>query len=121
VRELLGDAIALPQRRIDSRLLSALDALDVDGCAVVEAARAARLSESRLTHLMTDSLGAPPRTWRAWLRLRRAIGRAVLGGTLTEAAHHARFADSAHLTRTSRQLMGVAPSQVMPKTVYVAP
>jgi AraC-like DNA-binding protein len=120
IRELLGDALAVPRRRVDNRLLAAIDALDTGNVEVPEAARAARLSESRLTHLMAEALGAPPRAWRRWLRLRCAIGRAVLhASTLTEAAHHAGFADSAHLTRTCRELLGVAPARVMPKTVHV--
>jgi AraC-like DNA-binding protein len=121
VRELLGDASAVPRRRVDGRLLRALDALESSSLEVVEAARIAKLSESRLTHLMTDSLGAPPRTWRTWLMLRRAISHAVLHGcTLTEAAHRAGFADSSHLTRTCKRLMGVAPARVMPKVLYGA-
>lgn len=120
VRELLGDALAIPRRRVDSRLLRALDALETSGCEVSEAARVARLSEGRLTHLMTETLGAPPRSWRTWLKLRQAIGQAVLHGTtLTEAAHRAGFADSAHFTRSCRRLMGVAPARVMPKVVYL--
>ena len=118
VRELLGDAIAIPRRRVDGRLLRALDVFASSSLEVHQAARAAKLSESRLTHLMTDTLGAPPRTWRTWLMLRRAISHAVRGSTLTEAACRAGFADSAHLTRTCKRLMGVAPARVMPKTIY---
>ena len=39
--------------------------------------------------------------------------------TLTQAAHRAGFADSAHLTRTCKQLTGVRPAQMMPRTVHV--
>ncbi|MET0287345.1 MAG: helix-turn-helix domain-containing protein [Polyangiales bacterium] len=119
VRELLGDALAVTRRRVDARLLRALGALETCDLDVHEAARRAKLSDSRLTHLMTDVLGAPPRSWRTWFKLRRAIGYVVReGSTLTEAAHRAGFADSAHFTRTCRQLMGVAPARVMPKTIY---
>jgi AraC-like DNA-binding protein len=119
VRELLGEALAVPRRRVDGRLLRALDALEATRCEVSEAAEAARMSESRLAHLMTETLGAPPRSWRTWLKLRQAIGHAVMHGTtLTEAAHCAGFADSAHFTRSCRRLMGVAPARLMPKVVY---
>lgn len=118
VRELLGDALRVPRRPVDERLLRALEALE-SGVTVASAANAAGLSEGRFTHLMTEALGAPPREWRAWLRLRRAIGHATLDGhSLTRAAHDAGFADAAHLTRTTRRMLGVAPSQGMPRAVH---
>ena len=87
---------------------------------VAQAALRVDLSESRLTHLMTETLGAPPRTWRTWLMLRRALHETLLGtANLTQAAHCAGFADSAHFTRTCKQLMGVRPAQMLPHTVYV--
>lgn len=121
LREAVGDAARVPARGVDRRLSVALEALEDPRVDVATAAARARLSESRLTHLMTDTLGAPPRTWRAWLRLQRAIHASVFGGVnLTEAAHHAGFADSAHLTRTCKLLTGVRPGQMMPKSVVVA-
>jgi AraC-like DNA-binding protein len=120
LREAVGDATGIPPRRVDPRLAVALEALEDPLTTVAGSASRARLSESRLTHLMTETLGAPPRTWRAWLRLQRAIQASVFGGfNLTEAAHRAGFADSAHLTRTCKQLTGVRPAQMMPKTVVV--
>jgi AraC-like DNA-binding protein len=121
LREAFGDAQALPQRRVDPRVLRALEALELADMSVPEAAAHVGLSDSRLTHLMAAELGAPPRTWRTWFRLRRALREAMFGGkNLTQAAHHAGFADSAHLTRTCKQLMGVRPAQMMPQTIYIA-
>ena len=120
LREALGDALAAPQRRVDGRLLRALDAIDTEGLSVAEASAQQGLSESRMTHLTTETLGAPPRVWRAWFKLQRAIREAALGGAnLTEAAHRAGFADSAHLTRTSKQLLGVRPAEMLPRVVHV--
>ena len=79
------------------------------------------LSASRLTHRMTEALGAPPRAWRAWLRTQAAIGHLLReGSTLTRAAYAAGFADSAHLSRTCRRLMGVRPAMMLPRTVYIS-
>lgn len=120
LREALGDALTPPPRRVDARLLRALDALDGEGLSVVEASARVRLSESRMTHLMTETLGAPPRVWRAWFKLQRAIREVALGtANLTQAAHEAGFADSAHLTRTSKQLLGVRPAEMLPQVVHV--
>jgi AraC-like DNA-binding protein len=121
LREAFGDAQKLPQRRVDKRLLEVLSALESDDLTIEQAAAQVDLSPSRLTHLMSETLGAPPRTWRAWFKLQRAI-HAVLfeSANLTRAAHLAGFVDSAHLTRTCKQLMGVRPAQMLPQTVYLS-
>jgi len=120
LREALGDAFAPAPRRVDQRLLRALDAIDAEGHSVADAAARVGLSESRMTHLTTETLGAPPRVWRAWFKLQRAIREAVLGtANLTQAAHRAGFSDSAHLTRTSKQLLGVRPAEMLPQVVHV--
>ena len=121
LREAMGDALSRPERSVDARLLCALAAIDGRGASVAVAAEQAGLSESRLTHLMTETLGAPPRIWRSWLRLQRALRETMLGGVnLTQAAHRAGFADSAHLTRTCKRLTGVRPARMLPGTVYLA-
>lgn len=109
------DALKVPTRRLDPRIARAVEALDRVDATVHECAARVGLSDSRLTHLMVEELGAPPRAWRAWLRLRRAV-RASLSpaSNLTRAAHEAGFTDSAHLTRTCKQLAGVLPSQMLP-------
>jgi AraC-like DNA-binding protein len=68
------------------------------------------LSASRLTHLFTEQVGIPLRRYVLWLRLRVAITRVQDGDDLTGAAHGAGFADSAHLTRTTREMFGLPPS-----------
>lgn len=68
---------------------------------------------------MTEKLGAPPRTWRPWLRLRNAISEiAFRGANCTQAAHRAGFVDSAHLTRTSKAMFGVTPRYMVAPTVF---
>jgi AraC-like DNA-binding protein len=121
LREAMGDTFAVPERQVDARLLRALAIVEADNASVAEAAQQVGLSESRLTHLMTETLGAPPRLWRSWLRLQRALRETLFNAAnLTQAAHLAGFADSAHLTRTCKQLTGVRPAQMLPRTAYVA-
>ena len=74
------------------------------------AAASAGLSTSHFTHLFTAQVGVPLRRYVLWRRLREAIELAMRGGSLTEAAHAAGFADSAHLSRTFRETFGVTPS-----------
>lgn len=68
------------------------------------------LSASRLTHLFTEQVGIPLRRYVLWSRLQIAITRVRAGDDLTGAAHGAGFADSAHLTRTTREMFGLPPS-----------
>ncbi|PRX46946.1 AraC-like DNA-binding protein [Prauserella shujinwangii] len=75
-----------------------------------QVAVAAGISASRLGHLFRDELGLPFRAYVRWVRLRHAIDHARLGATLTEAAHAAGFADSAHLTRVCHEMFGLPPS-----------
>jgi len=120
LREAAREVMDLPERLLDWRVRRALDAIET-GASVEDAAAAVRLSPSRLTHLTTETLGAPPRMWSTWFKLQRAIQHAAAGHTLTVAAHHAGFADSAHLTRTCKRLTGVLPGRIMPEVVHVLP
>lgn len=76
------------------------------------AARSLGLSSSRLGHLFSAQVGLPFRPYALWLRLQGALAYLARGANLTEAAHGAGFADSAHLTRTFRRMFGVAPSDL---------
>ncbi len=101
----------LPRRSPDDpRLERALAALDQHLAGKVSAqalAQAAHLSLSQLERLFAHQLGLPVRRLVLWRRLRIALHLALAGGTLTEAAHGAGFADSAHFSRTMKQLFGV--------------
>ena len=79
------------------------------------------LSPDRFRHLFAREVGLPYRRYRLWLRLKTAVEETRSGASLTEAAHAAGFADSAHLTRTFRQMFGIAPSSVPPMSKVVQP
>lgn len=120
LREAFGDTCKVPEHRVDRRVLRTLEAIETEGLSVPLAAARVGLSPSRLTHLVSAQLGAPPRVWAAWFKLRRAIGQSLFtGANLTQSAHEAGFADSAHLTRTCKNLMGVRPAMMLPQTLYV--
>ncbi len=68
------------------------------------------LSTSRLTHLFSRQVGLPLRRYVLWRRLIAAVGEVAAGADLTTAAYAAGFSDSAHLTRTCREIFGLAPS-----------
>jgi AraC-like DNA-binding protein len=78
-------------------------------------AEAVGLSPSRLMHVFTESIGIPLRPYLSWLRLQRAAAAIVSGKvSLTEAAHAAGFADAAHMSRSFKRALGVAPSVLRP-------
>ena len=74
-------------------------------------AAAVRLSPSRLSHLFREQLGIPARRFVLWERRRAAAIALSNGGTATQAAYRAGFADSAHFTRTLSQAFGVTPTR----------
>jgi AraC-like DNA-binding protein len=68
------------------------------------------LSAGRLRHLFVEQTGLPFKTYVLWLRLMKALEVAAAGESLTNAAHAAGFADSAHFSRTFRRMFGIAPA-----------
>lgn len=76
-----------------------------------DVAREVGLSESRLRHAFRTEVGLPFRPYVRWVRVLRAIEACAAGQSLTDAAHMAGFADSAHLSRTCRRMFGYAPSE----------
>jgi AraC family transcriptional regulator len=66
------------------------------------------LSPSRLRHLFVEQTGLAFKTYLLWLRLIRALQVYSEGvSSLTEAAHAAGFADSAHFSRTFKRTFGL--------------
>ncbi len=75
-----------------------------------EVAKIAHLSPGRLRHLFVEETGMPLRTYVLWRRLLQVWTLLMQGQTLSQAAHAVGFADSAHLSRTSRTMFGTTPS-----------
>ena len=70
------------------------------------------LSPSRFRHLFRGQMGMSVQSYLRWQRLIAALRTSACGASLTEAAHAAGFADSAHLTRVFRATFGLPPSQI---------
>lgn len=101
---------------IDKRISQSIEQLRMEPdhhLSVGKIAANVSLSESRFSHLFTEQVGVSVRRYQLWLRLRDAIHLLANGGSLTETAHEAGFSDSAHLTRTFRQMLGIAPSALL--------
>ncbi len=103
----------VPPHTIDKRIVRVLGKLPTDlglPMDVGQAAEIACLSESRFSHLFVEEIGLPFRTYLLWRRLMLAVDAISAGETLTSAAHHAGFADSAHFSRTFLRMFGVQAS-----------
>jgi AraC-like DNA-binding protein len=101
----------------DPRVVEALAQIDRSLAGKVEAGELARrvdLSLSQLERLFAAELGLPIRRMVRWRRLRLALALALQAMPLTAAAHEAGFADSAHLSRTMRDMFGVRADRLLP-------
>jgi len=107
VAELAGEtAPTLPDDRVRLVIAHALTHPDLS---LDEAAAGAGvfLSPSRLRHLFVEQTGLAFKTYMLWQRLIRALEAYAVGQSLTEAAHHAGFSDSAHFSRAFRRYFGL--------------
>jgi AraC family transcriptional regulator len=75
-----------------------------------QVAAVAYLSPSRFRHLFAEQTGMGLRQYVLWRRFVSVWEHRMKGVSLSTAAHAAGFADSAHLTRTSRRMFGMPPS-----------
>ena len=105
-----GDDVAPRHPAIDDALRLLPDLVAAGPVSGTELAARVGISASRLTHVFTEQVGIPLRRYVLWSRLQVAIPRVQAGDDLTGAAHGAGFADSAHLTRTTREMFGLPPS-----------
>jgi AraC-like DNA-binding protein len=80
--------------------------------ALTTLAGVAGLSESRLMHAFTESLGIALRPYILWLRVQHACRELSNGASVTEAAVRAGFSDAAHLSRTFRRMLGTTPREI---------
>jgi AraC-like DNA-binding protein len=77
-----------------------------------QVAGVAYLSPSRFRHLFAEQTGMGLRQYVLWRRFVSVWEHRMNGASLSTAAHAAGFADSAHLTRTSRRMFGMPPSSL---------
>lgn len=97
---------ALPDPRIRGMIAYVRENLE-ETISLPSAASHVGLSHSRARHLFVAQTGLPFKTYVLWSRLERAVALYADGGSLTEAAHMAGFADSAHLSRTFKRTFGL--------------
>lgn len=78
-----------------------------------DAATLAGLSPSRFRARFATELGLPFRRYRMWRRMAAAMRTVAAGGSLTEAAHAAGFASSAHFSTAFKRMFGLTASDLL--------
>jgi AraC-like DNA-binding protein len=102
-----------PRATSDERILRAVQYVNehlAEPITLAQVARVAYLSPSRFRHLFAEQTGMRLREYILWRRFVSVWELRMKGVSLSDAAHAAGFADSAHLARTSRRMFGIPPS-----------
>lgn len=97
----------------DPRIVSAVEYINARLDQTITLAAVAShvcLSPSRFRHLFSEQTGMGLRPYILWRRFLLTWDILMKGASLSDAAHAAGFADSAHLSRTSKRTFGFAPS-----------
>ncbi len=109
--------LSLPQRPPpDPRIVAILREIDAHPDAFInfeEIATSVGLSPSRCRALIREAAGVPFRRYRIWRRMACIARHLAEGRNLTEAAHSAGFASSAHLSTVFSTMFGLAPSALL--------
>lgn len=106
---------------IDGALARLPDLVDERTVDVKQLADEMGLSVSRLTHVFSEEIGTPIRSYVRWLRLVNAAEHLASGASVTRAAHDAGFADGPHFTRTFRAMFGLAPTEAVSLGHWLSP
>ena len=104
----------VPKPALDPRIIAALETLEDDGnlgASAQELADRARLSFHRFLHLFSNEVGVPLRTFRSWKRARGWLKHVTEETNLTDIALRIGYADSAHFSRSVRQVFGLQPKE----------
>lgn len=106
-----------PDAPVDPRITAAIDWIRArlsTPLTLADAARTVHLSPGRFRHLFVAQTGTTFRAYLLWARVGAAVAAGMAGRSWTDAAHAAGFADSAHLARTCRRMIGIAPGMLAP-------
>jgi len=111
--ELLGVGAGMPANARITAALRQMRDEPHEAHRLTELAKQAGLSPSRFLHLFKAETGVPLRRYRIWNRMGAAVRACAEGASLTEAAHAAGFASSAHFSTAFRDMFGMMPSDVL--------
>jgi AraC-like DNA-binding protein len=114
-RALLGELLGVGTRgKTNARIAAALRHMrdEPQRAHRLTALAARRPVAARFLHLFKAETGVPLRRYRLWNRMGAAMRASGEGASLTEAAHAAGFASSAHFSSAFRDMFGMIPSDL---------
>jgi AraC-like DNA-binding protein len=101
-------------KRTDPRVEKAIELLQQNAAfPLKDLAAKLGLSYDRMSHLFSDAVGLPLRSYQLWQKAYNAGFMFDSGRPLTDIAHAMGFADSAHLSRIFQSSYGINPSYLM--------
>ncbi len=106
---------ALPIRRFDSRIESAVERIKAhprEQFPAEEGAADLGLSFSRFLHLFREETGTTFRRFRAWKRARSLLQYVNLSANLTDVALEVGYPDASHFSHSIRQIYGMKPKDI---------
>lgn len=102
-----------PERDIDERINACLDWIETnfsrEGINVKKISEVALLSDSRFAHIFKEQTGISVYQYILWKKVEEAILLSQEGFSLTQCAYSLGFTDSAHFTRTFKNMFGISP------------
>lgn len=113
---ILDQLIVLNRNKpLDSRVAKALEFISRNAersFRVGEVASHVCLSESRLRHLFKKEVGQPIQNFIQWMRVVDSLNMVLNGKQVSQSAIDAGFWDGAHMTKSYKDVLGIAPSKV---------
>ena len=106
---------ALPQRRLDPRVVRAIAQIvrfSGEPVTAASCATEASLSASRFLHLFKQETGIPFRSFRAWKRARHLLHFANQDRNLAHLAQDIGYPDSTHFSHSIRRFYGLKPRAI---------
>src|ERR1051325_6765898 len=101
-------------KRTDARVEKAIELLQQNAAyPLKELAATLGLSYDRMSHLFSEAVGLPLRSYQLWQKAYNAGSLFSSMRRLTDIAHATGFADSAHLSRIFQSSYGINPSYLM--------
>ena len=116
IREIIP--VRIPSRKSDRRIDLLLEKIEIRNRTFPEETSVDQLvaeipvSPSHLRHLFKNQTGVSIKRYLLWQKVKDGIGYIIEGNNLTTAAFRAGFSDSAHLSRTFREMFGISPMQI---------
>ncbi|WP_170827375.1 helix-turn-helix domain-containing protein [Roseivirga sp. 4D4] len=104
-----------PKRQLDGRVSKALEYITQNASRsfrVSEIADHVCLSESRFRFLFKKEVGQPIQNFIQWMRVVDSLNMVLQGKQVSQSAIDAGFWDGAHMTRSYKNVLGIAPSKV---------